>query len=139
MRKINKDPLTRFSNRVENYIKYRPGYPVEIINFMMNYLSLKPIDIIADIGSGTGIFSELLLKNGNTVYGIEPNNEMRISAEKILNRYKNFISINGTAESTTLNENNCDFITCAHAFHWFDLMQIKKEFPEYLKMTVTLF
>jgi len=132
MKENSKNPLTRFSNRVENYIKYRPGYPVEIIDFMKNDLNLDSTDTIADIGSGTGLFSELLLKNGNTVYGIEPNNEMRTAAENILQLYKNFISLNGTAERTTLKENSCDFITCAQAFHWFDLLKTKKEFSRIL-------
>ncbi|HEY3249891.1 MAG TPA: SAM-dependent methyltransferase, partial [Ignavibacteria bacterium] len=74
---MNKNSTTRFSNRVENYIKYRPGYPAEIINYLKEQNVLKNDSIIADIGSGTGISSELFLKNCNIVYGVEPNKEMR--------------------------------------------------------------
>ena len=133
MGKNANNQLTRFSNRVSNYIKYRPGYPIDIIDFLKSTLNLNTSDIIADIGSGTGIFSELFLKNGDTVFGIEPNKEMRHAAEDILKKYENFHSIGAAAENTTL-ENSCiDFITCAQSFHWFDREQVRKEFIRILK------
>jgi len=94
------DPKKRFSSRVENYIKYRPSYPQKIIKFLTEKKILKKNNAIADIGSGTGILSELFLKNGNKVYGIEPNPHMRKAAEKLLEKYNNFISIGGSAEKT---------------------------------------
>ena len=72
----------RFSNRVEDYIKYRPGYPQEVIGLLSRECGLEPGSIIADVGSGTGILSELFLRHGNTVYGIEPNDEL-IGAETV--------------------------------------------------------
>lgn len=127
------DPLKRFSSRVENYVKYRPGYPQEMMEFLKNNLNLKPSDRIADIGSGTGILSEMLLKNNNIVYAVEPNKEMREAAEKLLNGRSNFISIDGTAESSGLDSNSIDLITSAQAFHWFNHDKAKIEFNRILK------
>ncbi len=130
---MNFDPTARFSNRVENYVKYRPHYPEAIIEYLKNEKVLKYDSVIADIGSGTGILTELFLKNGNTVYGIEPNKEMREAGEKYLSGYKNFISINGTAEDTTFKENSIDVITAGQAFHWFNIDESKKEFNRIFK------
>ena len=128
--KVN--PMKRFSNRVDDYIKSRPSYPEAIITFMQNELGLIPEDKIADIGSGTGKLSELLLKNPNMVYCVEPNKEMREAAEKMLKGFPNFISINGTAENTGLEPKCIRFITCAQAFHWFNHEKAKSEFERIL-------
>ncbi len=127
------NPTNRFSNRVENYIKYRPGYPAEIINFLKLELKLLSSDIIADIGSGTGISSELFLKNGNKVIGIEPNDEMRLAGENLLRKYSDFTSIIGTAEATGLSNHSIDFIVSGQAFHWFNPEKTKTEFKRILK------
>ncbi|MEP7234344.1 MAG: class I SAM-dependent methyltransferase [Ignavibacteriota bacterium] len=123
----------RFSNRVENYVKYRPNYPPEIISFLQNEIGLLPSSIIADIGSGTGISTELFLRNGNTVYGIEPNPEMRKAGEELLSEYPAFHSIDATAEATTLADASIDFLTASQAFHWFDVQRSKIEFARILK------
>lgn len=128
-----KSALHRFSNRVEHYIKYRPDYPAEIIAFLKAQGLLKSDTVIADIGSGTGISSELFLKNGNTVYGVEPNKEMREAAERLLSGYKNFISVNATAEETTLKGKSIDLIIAGQAFHWFNRQKCKTEFQHILK------
>lgn len=127
------DYKQRFSSRVENYIKYRPGYPEEIIPILKNEIRFKKEEVVADIGSGTGISAKLFLENGNTVYGIEPNEPMRKAAEGWLNAYDKFISIHGSAEQTTLNDNSVDLIVCAQAFHWFDRAQAKLEFNRIAK------
>lgn len=127
------DSTKRFSDRVENYVKYRPHYPKEIITFLTENTGLTPERIIADIGSGTGISTELFLENGNKVYGIEPNKEMREAAEKHLDKYKYFISVAGTAEETLLENDSMDLIVCGQAFHWFDLEKAKTEFKRILK------
>ncbi len=124
---------TRFSNRVNNYIKYRPHYPARIIDYLKKQNVLKDNAMIADIGSGTGILTELFLKSGNIVYGVEPNKEMREAGEKYLSGFKNFISVEGTAEITTLKESSIDVITAGQAFHWFDMVEAKKEFKRILK------
>lgn len=124
---------TRFSNRVENYIKYRPSYPDSAINYIYESIGLGKNEIVADIGSGTGIFSRFLLRNGNTVYAVEPNKEMREAAERELSHNKNFISIQGSAEETMLEDNSIDTITSAQAFHWFNREKAKSEFKRILK------
>lgn len=123
----------RFSNRVENYVTFRPGYPDEIIDKLRGKIDLTPSSIIADIGSGTGISSELFLRNGNTVYGVEPNAAMREAAGEFLSHYDKFSAIDATAENTTLNEKSVDIITAFQAFHWFDNPEAKLEFKRILK------
>ncbi|MFX1375810.1 MAG: class I SAM-dependent methyltransferase [Promethearchaeota archaeon] len=127
------DPKIRFSSRVENYIKYRPNYPSEIIDFFIHNNLLSEKSVIADIGSGTGILSEIFLKNGNKVYGVEPNKEMRKAGERILQNYPNFISIDGSAEETKLQKDSVDVITAGQAFHWFNIKAAKREFKRILK------
>lgn len=132
---MDSNSTTRFTDRVENYIKYRPSYPAEVIEYLKSEGILKGDTVIADIGSGTGISAELFLKNGNIVYGVEPNDAMREAAEKLLSAYGNFRSINATAEETTLPKNSIDLIICAQAFHWFDIPKVKIEFKRILKPT----
>lgn len=127
------DSISRFNNRVENYIKYRPGYPTEIIDFLKKEIGLKTSYLIADIGSGTGILSELFLKNGNEVFGVEPNGEMRHAAETLLKEYNSFHSVNSKAEDTSLKENSIDLITAGQSFHWFNNEKTRKEFKRILK------
>lgn len=125
--------LNRFTSRVDNYIKYRPNYPREVITFLKQEGILTPDSVIADIGSGTGISAELFLKEGNVVYGVEPNKEMRHAAQRILVEYKNFCSIDGTAEITMLPTDDIDLIIAGQAFHWFDKEKSKAEFKRILK------
>ncbi len=132
-KKFKQDPKKRFSSRVENYIKYRPKYPQEVIEFLKEKKILSTDSVIADIGSGTGILSELFLKEGNLVYGVEPNIDMRNAGETILRKYSNFISMDGSAESTALDPNSIDIITAGQAFHWFNLEKAKLEFLRILK------
>lgn len=127
------NPTERFSTRVENYRKYRPSYPPEIIPLLNSECALTPESAIADLGSGTGLFAELFLKHGNHVFGIEPNGEMRHAGEKILAPYPNFTSVIGTAEDTTLPDHSIDFVVAGQAFHWFDRSKARPEFVRILK------
>jgi len=127
------DSTQRFSNRVDNYAKYRPGYPKGVIELLRDKGSLTADWVIADIGSGTGIFTELLLDEGFTVYAVEPNDAMRNAADDTLGNNPNYHSVKGTAESTILPSNSMDMIVCAQAFHWFDAQQCKAEFARILK------
>lgn len=128
-----KDSKKRFSNRVRYYIQSRPSYPPELLDYFKEKLGLFTTSTIADVGSGTGILSELFLKNGNVVFGIEPNQEMREAAESQLTMHQNFVSINGSAEHTTLESNSIDVIVVGQAFHWFNIDLSRNEFARILK------
>ncbi len=125
--------VERFSNRVENYVKYRPGYPPEVMEFFRAELGLTPEMTVADIGSGTGISSRMFLENGNTVYGVEPNAAMRAAAEELLAEFPGFKSVDGTAEYTTLPERSVNIVIAAQAFHWFDHERFRDEVRRILK------
>jgi ubiquinone/menaquinone biosynthesis C-methylase UbiE len=127
------DSKQRFSNRVADYIRYRPGYPSAVREILRTECGLKSGYVIADIGSGTGFLSELFLKNGNRVFGVEPNEAMRQAGEEYLASYDGFVSINGSAESTTLDDASVNFVTAGQAFHWFDQNAARTEFVRILK------
>lgn len=127
------DSVARFSNRVANYVKYRPGYPPQVLELLRSEMGLTPSSIIADIGSGTGISAKLFLENGNAVYGVEPNEAMRKAAEEFLKNFPNFRSIYGTAEDTGLPTASVDFAIAAQAFHWFNPEKTRAEFERILK------
>jgi SAM-dependent methyltransferase len=127
------DPTKRFSDRVENYVKYRPSYPPEVITFLEKRCNLSGSPVIADIGSGTGIFTSLLLSRGYKVYAVEPNEAMQSAATEQFSGNENFHPINGTAEATSLPDKSTDLIVCAQAFHWFDAKKTKQEFNRILK------
>jgi SAM-dependent methyltransferase len=127
------DSTTRFSDRVANYVKYRPGYPPEVIDYLEEQCQLTPESVIADIGSGTGIFTKLLLDNGYKVYAIEPNDPMRQEADRQLGHFDRYHSMTDTAEQTGLAAKNIDLIVCAQAFHWFNTAETKAEFQRILK------
>ena len=124
---------SRFSDRVENYVRYRPGYPPEVVRELRAECGLAPNHIIADIASGTGIWTCPLLENGNSVFGVEPNAGMREAGERLLAAFPRFTSVTGTAEATTLADHSVDFVTAAQAAHWFDREQARREFARILK------
>ncbi|SEN37231.1 Methyltransferase domain-containing protein [bacterium A37T11] len=120
--------IKRFTARADNYDKYRPGYPQELADYLYGSVNWSPGDVIADIAAGTGIFTETMLSWGHQIYAVEPNPEMRILAQKRLDSFKNLAFIDATAENTTLPNHSVKLITCAQAFHWFDLEKCKIEF-----------
>ncbi len=128
-----KSPTTRFTDRVENYVRYRPGYPPEVLELLRAECGLRPSHIVADIASGTGLFTRLLLENGNSVFAVEPNPEMREMGVLQLENYPRLVSIAGTAEETTLGTGSVDFVTAAQAAHWFDLARTRAEFVRILR------
>lgn len=123
----------RFSDRVENYVRYRPAYPEALISYLIDCCGLDESSNIADVGSGTGIFTRHLLDNQLSVSAIEPNAEMRQAAEAMLADYGCFRSIPGTAEATQLKSVSIDLITVAQAFHWFNWNAAMTEFKRILK------
>lgn len=123
----------RFSTRVANYVAYRPRYPEAVCECLRRRCGWSASAVVADIGSGTGIFSELLLRHGNRVWGVEPNREMREAGEQELRRYPEFHSVAGTAEATTLPAASVDLVTAGQAFHWFDRAAAAVEFRRILR------
>ena len=124
---------SRFSDRVENYVLYRPGYPGEALQALKEECGLARDHVVADLASGTGIWTRVLLENGNPVFGVEPNAEMRAAGERLLARFPKFTSIAGTAEATTLADHSVDLVTAAQAAHWFDRKRTRSEFVRILK------
>jgi SAM-dependent methyltransferase len=135
---MSKAPTARFSDRVENYVRYRPGYPPEVLDLLRVECGLRPSHIVADIASGTGAFTRLLLENGNSVFAVEPNAAMRgMGIEQLASLQSDgsnrLVSVAGTAEETTLRSASVDFVTAAQAAHWFDLPRARAEFARILR------
>jgi SAM-dependent methyltransferase len=127
------DAKQRFSSRVADYARYRPGYPRGVVQLLREECGLQPESVIGDIGSGTGLLSKLFLDNGSRVFGVEPNPEMRAAGEEFLREHANFVSVNGSAEETSLATASVDFITAGQAFHWFQPAAARAEFRRILK------
>lgn len=127
------DTISRFSNRVANYVKFRPHYPAEVLSFLAVKACPTPTSVVADVGCGTGISSKLFLENGNPVFGVEPNEAMRLAAVEYLKEFPAFTPIDGTSTATTLSEASVDFVVAAQAYHWFDQDPTRDEFKRILK------
>lgn len=130
---VTPDPTLRFSNCVSDYVRFRPRYPDAVIPLLRREIGLQPNWTIADIGSGTGFSCELFLKHGNTVVGVEPNEEMRAAGDELLKSFPRFHSVSGTAEGTTLENGSVDAIVAGQAFHWFDVERARAESSRILK------
>lgn len=126
-------PTARFSDRVEDYVRYRPGYPPQVVGLLRAECGLQPAHVVADTASGTGAFTRLLLENGNRVFAVEPNAAMREAGNELLRSFDKMTSISGTAEETTLPAASIDFVTAAQAAHWFDRTRARAEFARILK------
>ena len=127
------NPAQRFTGRVEDYARYRPGYPPELLYLLRRECGLTKNAVVADVGSGTGILARLILENGNRVVMVEPNDEMRRAGVRLLSGHGRFESVAGTAEATTLPESSVDLITAGQAFHWFDPEAARREFARVLR------
>lgn len=121
------DPTERFSDRATDYVKARPAYPNEVLGVLRRECGLSERTVVADLGSGTGIFTRLLLESGARVHAVEPNDEMRAAAERELGTNPRFSSVRGRAELTTLPNASIDLATAAQAFHWFDVEATRRE------------
>ena len=131
MSSLSEEPTSsqqRFASTVDYYLKYRPSYPKDVLSILSDSYGLVSNSTVADIDSGTGIFTRLILENSSVsaVWGVEPNDPMRMSAEDYLRtalntqQFGHFISIKGSSESTGLPAHSVDLITAAQAFHWFN-------------------
>jgi SAM-dependent methyltransferase len=133
MTMLEADPKRRFSNRVDDYVRCRPGYPSAILDALREECGLTPESVVVDVGSGTGLLARMFLDNDNLVYGVEPNAAMRDAGERLLDTYPHFCSVAGSAEATTLPDATADFIAAGQAFHWFEPKAARAEFQRVLK------
>jgi len=127
------DPTERFSSRVDDYARYRPSYPAEIVPLLARECGLNADSKIADVGSGTGFLTKLFLDFGCAAVGVEPNKEMREAGDRTLAHYENFTSVDGRAEQTGLADASVDLIAAGQAFHWFEPAATRVEFRRILR------
>ncbi|HMA35176.1 MAG TPA: class I SAM-dependent methyltransferase [Chloroflexia bacterium] len=130
---MDRDPTQRFSTRVDNYVKYRPGYPPALLALLERECGLTPLAVIADIGAGTGLLAALFLAYGSRVLGVEPNRAMREAGARLLAPHPGYTAVDGRAEATTLPARSVDFVTAGQAFHWFDPAAARAEFQRILR------
>jgi ubiquinone/menaquinone biosynthesis C-methylase UbiE len=133
MAEAARDPAARFSDRAEDYVKYRPHYSPEVAKALQEACGLRPQHLIADVGCGTGLLAEIFLDSGNRVIGVEPNREMRRAGEEYLAAYPSFSMVEGSAEATTLTDASVDFVVAGQAFHWFQPGETRTEFARILQ------
>lgn len=126
-------PKGRFSNRVEAYVRFRPGYPRTLIDYLVQTTGLGADWSVADVGSGTGLLTQRLVEFGCRVFAVEPNDAMRAAGARAIGSSDQLTSVNGTAERTTLESNSVDLVTAAQAYHWFDAQKARAEFARILK------
>lgn len=127
------DATGRFSNRVADYIRYRPDYPPALLGWLQQAQGLAAGAVVADIGAGTGISSRMFLDAGHEVIAVEPNAPMRDAAIAALGANPRFRAVDGNAEHTMLADASVDLISAAQAFHWFDQDAIKPEWRRILR------
>lgn len=127
------DPTLRFTNRVADYVRYRPTYPAALVDHLRARGHLRSASIVADIGAGTGISSALFVDAGCGVYAVEPNAAMREAAMQALGHRAGFHAIAGRAEATTLGDASVDLVSAAQAFHWFDADAVRTEWQRILR------
>jgi len=126
-------PTNRFTDRVRDYERARPGYPRGLLDLLRTHAGLVPGSVVADLGSGTGLFGRMLLDAGHVVHCVEPNDAMRAVAERTLARCPGFSSVDGTAENTGLADSSVDTVTAAQALHWFRPEETHRELRRILR------
>ncbi len=127
------EPTARFTTRVDDYRRYRPGYPPAIVDLLARECQLRDNSVIADIAAGTGLLSEIFLASGYRLLAVEPNEKMRAACFDLIPQYQQLECLAGTAEATGLDANSIDLITVGQAMHWFDLPRTRREFARILK------
>jgi SAM-dependent methyltransferase len=123
----------RFSNRADDYARYRPSYPPQVIETLRAEGALSAESVVADVGSGTGILTRQLAPYAAFIYAIEPNREMRKASLETLREYENVVVVEGRAENTGVPAGSIDLIIAAQAYHWFDPYWTLDEWRQILK------
>ncbi len=127
------EPTAIYSGKAEGYAAHRPDYSHDAISSLIELTGLGSTTVVADVGSGTGNMSRHILRHAARVFAVEPNDEMRHQAERLLGDDVAFTSIAGTAEQTTLPDASVDLIAVGQALHWFDDGPANREFSRILK------
>jgi SAM-dependent methyltransferase len=117
---MSRDPTERFGERVEDYVRWRPGYPEAVVRVVEEAGLLPAGSVVADLGSGTGLLARVFLDAGYEVLGVEPNDAMRRAGEQALSDHPSFRSVAGRAERTGLADRSVDVVVAGQAFHWFE-------------------
>jgi SAM-dependent methyltransferase len=123
----------RFSDRVADYVRYRPTYPAAMLEWLRDAHGVTSSWRVADVGAGTGISSKMFLDAGHAVVAVEPNAAMRAAAVEWLHGYPQFRAVDGRADATTLDDDSVDLVSVAQAFHWFDPAATRREFHRILR------
>ncbi len=122
------DTVTRFSDRADDYVRYRPTYPDAAIDAILDGLG-SPLTLrAADVGAGTGISARLLADRGVHVIAIEPGEQMRAAAAA----HPRVEWVAATAEATGLDAGSVTLVQCAQSFHWFRPVPTLAEFARIL-------
>jgi SAM-dependent methyltransferase len=132
-RDVAADRATRFTNRVADYVRYRPSYPAALFDVLCEETGIAAPVTVADVGAGTGMASALFLARGHTVFAIEPNDAMRAAAQAALGGTVGFHAVAGSAEHTGIEAGSMDLVVAAQAFHWFDPAPTAREFARILR------
>ncbi|MCI8553586.1 MAG: class I SAM-dependent methyltransferase [Clostridiales bacterium] len=121
------DGKNLFTGRADDYVKSRPTYAPQLITALYDTFGFSADSLVADVGSGTGKFAGQLLEKGTAVICVEPNDDMRRMARKVLAAYSRCRFTDGDAADTKIPPGSVDFVAAAQSFHWFDAAQFKRE------------
>jgi len=127
------DSTRRFSDRVADYVRYRPGYPPALLEWLRADQGVSPSWLVADVGAGTGICSRMFLEAGHAVIAVEPNAAMRAAAVEALGSSPRFRAVDAPAEATSLPGGSVDLVLAAQSFHWFEPDAVRREWARILR------
>jgi SAM-dependent methyltransferase len=123
----------RFTGRSADYRRARPTYPAAFVDVVEQRLGVRPGDVVADIGAGTGLSAEPFVRQGHTVIGIDPNAEMLAVSVETLRGSATYRGVVGRAENTGLAGASVDCVIVAQAFHWLERDAARREFRRILR------
>jgi len=103
----------RFGGVAEAYERYRPGYPVEMVDLVMAYAS-RPIRTALEIGAGTGKATRLFAQAGVMVTASEPDPAM---LDELRRQVPNAETVQAAFERLALG-GSFELVYSAAALHW---------------------
>jgi SAM-dependent methyltransferase len=99
------------------YERYRLPYASQAVADLLDYIG--PVQVIADIGTGTGQLARLFADRCTRLYAVEPEPAMRQVASTALAEWTTVEVRAGCGEHTTLDDRSVDLIVIGNAFHRF--------------------